>query len=259
MKYSFVLSHKTVHVERKRNIQATLRWFIPSVEKLGDTEIIVVEQGAKKTIEHIPEFRNDSVSLKYIFIHHSGLFNKSWGYNVGARYAQGSTLFFIDNDIILPFESINKGLDLFEFCDAVRCYDRLYALNDAETNAFSDSLQYPPESAKILRDFSVPGGFLIIRKELYKKLGGWDEDFEGWGGEDTAFEHKLSPYRIAAVSEVAYHLHHQNFGVYLDEDNFSHVKKVYRYIRSLSHAEILRRATNTIIGDTTGPRKTLLS
>lgn len=32
-----------------------------------------------------------------------------------------------------------------------------------------------------------PGGILCVRRDLYERVGGWDEAFEGWGYEDVAF------------------------------------------------------------------------
>ncbi|MFO0703411.1 MAG: galactosyltransferase-related protein [Patescibacteria group bacterium] len=244
---SIIISHKSRSPERLRNLKIVVKWLGDIFTKEDQVELIIVEQGGKKTLclEDLPEV---PFPIKCKFVHKEGLFNKSWGYNIGANMARYENLLFIDNDIILTREAVDEGFKVFKHVDGVRFYDRLYALSEEETMAIENRLEYPPKTKRILRDFSVPGGFFLIRKDLFFKLGGWDEEFEGWGGEDDAFYHKLSRHSIVAVTIPAYHLSHPSFGVYDDPKQFEVVKEVYKKIKSLSHEEILEKSKKTILG-----------
>ncbi|MEI7653198.1 MAG: galactosyltransferase-related protein [bacterium] len=247
-KASFIISHKRTSIERERNIDIVLKWFKQILQPEDDIEIVIVEQGEKQTLDP-SNYRDLPYTLSYLFVQKSGYFNKSWGYNIGANMAKSDILNFIDNDIILPRASLEAGFELLDRVDAVRCYDRLYALTNDETNQLSVDINSAQLSKHTLRDFSVPGGYMLIRRDLFYNVGGWDEEFEGWGGEDTAFGYKLLPYQTAAVTEVAFHLHHENYGTSTDTVNFESVRQVYKQITSLSHEQILERAKAVRIGD----------
>jgi len=60
------------------------------------------------------------------------------------------------------------------------------------------------------RDMETQSSMLVVPRTLWDKVGGFDENFEGWGGEDSAFWkactlHAGQPHRVAGN---AYHLWH---------------------------------------------------
>ncbi len=65
-----------------------------------------------------------------------------------------------------------------------------------------------------LRAGEVPplcGGSYVIRRDVYERLGGQDERFRGWGGEDDAMSIKVAKLctRVGIVRDgLAFHLHH---------------------------------------------------
>jgi GT2 family glycosyltransferase len=46
----------------------------------------------------------------------------------------------------------------------------------------------------IMQNF--PGGSLGVRREVYHAIGGMDESFEGWGGEDNEFLDRLNTTNV---------------------------------------------------------------
>jgi hypothetical protein len=53
------------------------------------------------------------------------------------------------------------------------------------------------------------GGIVIYKKEAIVKIGGWCEDFIGWGGEDNFQEHKTKTYLTHFESPYrCYHFWH---------------------------------------------------
>lgn len=60
------------------------------------------------------------------------------------------------------------------------------------------------------RDLETQSSMLVVTRELWDKVGGFDERFEGWGGEDNAFWKACSLHggRPHRISGNAYHLWH---------------------------------------------------
>ena len=74
------------------------------------------------------------------------------------------------------------------------------------------------------------GGLVILSKECFKALNGWDERFLSWGQEDDAFAsaytciYKKSPARVDAI---LYTLYHQDRDQSYSEQNLNFVYKYY--------------------------------
>lgn len=71
----------------------------------------------------------------------------------------------------------------------------------------------PPQRLHIARTTGprTPGGVFAIGRALYEKVGGWDEGFEGWGGEDSAFVMRAGRFgRRSNVGGDCWHLWHEH-------------------------------------------------
>ena len=198
--------------ERRRNLNAVLEWL--RLQELG--EVIVVEQDTAPTLGDIPPFQ----ALRVVFAFNPGPFNKSWGFNVGARMSKGNVLVFADADLLC--RSLPKAVAAARGgVPAIR--------------AFSHVLDLGPEDSEILRtDLSclsdpsfaacaaerrdqgehapLCGGMIVMQRRIYLLVGGWDERFLGWGGEDDAMDIKLGRAGIRpglVKDSAAFHLHHR--------------------------------------------------
>ena len=72
-------------------------------------------------------------------------------------------------------------------------------------------VQRPPDRAPAGEVPPVCGALVLFRREFYMLLGGWDERFLGWGGEDNAMDIKVARAQIQPlVLNIAdgFHLHH---------------------------------------------------
>ena len=94
-KVSMIINHRNSSVDRQENLLSIISYF------KNCCEIIVVEQDDNSKIS-LP---ND---IKHIFIKNSGLFNRSWGFNVGVKSANFDKLCFNDNDIIMNLDDFNQ-------------------------------------------------------------------------------------------------------------------------------------------------------
>ena len=206
--------------QRLENLQAVLKW----VSQLGIDEIIVVEQDRESRLPSgfLP------AGCKSVFAFNEGPFNKSWGFNIGFKQSSGDVLAFGDADILIDSKNL---LESFALChadaDAVNPYDRLIDLTAEETSAFlqtGNGLAAMPSRQIVNREpigefLCFCGGLFVIRRNVFEVLGGFDERFVGWGGEDDAMSIKLDKlvFNTQSVSgQPAYHLFHARHRSRLD-------------------------------------------
>lgn len=111
-------------------------------------------------------------------------FSVSASRNTGVEAASGDMLLIVDADSLAPYETITTALDAAQYGGAHFAYDRIVYLDEAESEQVyrgdaptgSHPRQGPHESSLI-----------AIRRDAYWEAGGYDERFQGYGGEDNAF------------------------------------------------------------------------
>lgn len=148
--------------------------------------------------------------------------------NLGAARAIGDILIFTDSDCVVP-------------ADWIECFERSLALGDSDvimgklvllpSTPLGDSISalgFPAGGSlgfenvwKVSKEGytkSFSSCNCAIRKDIFSKLGGFDESFPYAGGEDTLLAHALveSGYRIRYCPEVvAYHPARESLGGFL--------------------------------------------
>jgi hypothetical protein len=149
-------------------------------------ECIVVEQSVAPEVEqHLPSW------IRYI---HTPLprpdlpYCRSWAFNIAARHARGDILVLHDNDVLIPeryaFEAVQRIDEGYSFVDLKRF---IYYLDTATTTRVFVT-GAPPEAAPALIVQNLDGGLTIVaRRDAYDAIGGFDESYVGWGGEDNDF------------------------------------------------------------------------
>ena len=90
----------------------------------------------------------------------------------------------------------------------IRPHDRLWNLNKIRSRTAGqlgvDRLHLHPKHPQLLG-----GGLLVIHREAWEKVGGYDERFVGWGHEDSDFHTRLlAEASWDRISGQAWHLHH---------------------------------------------------
>lgn len=184
--------------------------------ELSWLEVIVVEQGAAASLEPDSLGRN----VRTLFVFNDGPFNKSWGLNVAARNASHELLVTGDGDMLMSGEALARALVVCrDHYDAVNPYSSLVDLTRPETDAILKggldvtAIRRGPVRDRLAQGEHICfcGGICVFRREVYFALGGMDERFLGWGGEDDAMSANLERYtdRIAMQKDTpAYHLWH---------------------------------------------------
>ena len=83
-----------------------------------------------------------------------------------------------------------------------------------------------------------------MKKNSYLDTPGWDEEFRGWGGEDSAFRDYVvaKGFKVHSNSAIAYHLYHDREHETMNSyrqgcgENRAYYRKVYKF-KSLDHME----------------------
>ena len=198
--------------DRRDNLLAVLRW----LEQWPLLEVIVFEQDSVPRVDPPAAPGN----RRMLFGYNPGPFNKSWGFNVAARQTARPILMFADADVVVG-SSLESAIELCRNgVDAAKPYRRIVDLTADESRRVrnGDWTFVPQRPAQALpnreaqQEFVVfGGGVFVIGRGPYLTLGGFDERFVGWGGEDDAMTIKLRRVgmRLAECGErPALHLWH---------------------------------------------------
>lgn len=170
-------------------------------------EVIVVEQS------WVPEFQQ-LCPPDVVYIHSKTTsptmpFNRSWALNVGAVAARGKYLVLHDADMVVPADFASAiAKQLGSGLDALRLARFIFYLDQEASQRIWTSLQFTGvgEVSRVIANNPTP---VAVVRDKYLQIGGHDESFFGWGGEDNEF---MSRLRTLALGEGAifpiFHLWH---------------------------------------------------
>ena len=169
---------------RLKNLYETLHCI--EYQTYRDYEVILVEEVFNGNI-----IFEDAEVDKYIQVKASKNSNRSWTRNVGAKAAHGDRVLQIDGDILFGKDYFQKIVDCPYgwFIGWGTCY-RLTpeGANEWTLNEDLDQLyRYSDPHYGIIH--SISGGACgfsscFSRQFYFNVLGGYNENFTGWGGED---------------------------------------------------------------------------
>jgi len=176
---SFIIALRIKDNERLNNINITVNYLL----KNFNTNIIIVEAS---DLSCKSQFEFDIEAITHVFIKDENpTFNRSKYFNIGLTHVITPVLVLYDCDILLPIESyilgrnkILEGFDMF-----LPFSDLFYNINYENKKLINETLDL--NTIKI-NEYDRPGcgGACFMNAEIYKYLGGDDENIAGWGPDD---------------------------------------------------------------------------
>lgn len=177
-------------------------------------------------------------------------FNRSEARNNAFVKSTGDILVIADADTIVPHKSFKEAVERVssgELAWAIP-YIHYYNLSVDFTKILLESEGVLPQPSDLTHPASYEhkvlsyAGCLVLPREAYDVVGGYDEDFKGWGYEDNAFRLALdNEWGVhTRVDGAAWHLWHPIYE--RDRFTFNNVKDNYliyknRYERKYGHVD----------------------
>jgi len=157
-----------------------------------------------------PDYKDFRVVEGY---HVVGPFNRSEAINTAAHIAGNWDVAVVaDGDAWVPEEQLKAAVKKSrETGCVVSAFTELWCLNEATTKQL---LKNPKRPAKVPRPTQVKRDHrsicIVVPRVVFEAVGGFDEGYRSWGGEDDAFWHAatLASGEPLRVSGAAYHLWH---------------------------------------------------
>ena len=178
---SFLFAHEGT--DRLPHLQHVIRTIF--AQRNVQVEIVVVDLSHSPIGSQLPE------NVVYQHVDTSGItpgWRKAWAFNIAARRANGEFLVCHDGDVCIPEMYGSELMTAFrQGYDAVSIQRFLFYLTQSTTQqVFQDKkipVAFPPQ--RVLQNFK--GGTIAVTREHFFDIGGFDEGFVDWGGEDDEF------------------------------------------------------------------------
>ena len=203
---------------RMRNFKAFLTCV---VRQTVPCELIVVEEITAGSLSIYKKSLDDCQSQRRrMFLKHvvvpGEVFNKSWLLNIGAKNSVSNILVFMDGDVLFDPNYLEK----IRNADTLPCqlgWSQAIFLSEAGSK---EHLENGYEKHLCIVDRIVvphPGSSSCMglsnvfdRKFFFDELGGYNETYTGWGGEDCDIMKRAlaAAGRWDQLDYTLYHLHH---------------------------------------------------
>jgi GT2 family glycosyltransferase len=136
---------------------------------------------------------------------------RAWAFNVGLKHARAPLLVLHDNDILVPERYAQEALRHFaKGYEVINLKRFIFSLTQRHTERVFNGTSGLADVAPLSIGQNLEGGgSLVIARQAYEDVGGLDETFIGWGGEDNEFWERAQTRRHWPYSSMSLiHLWH---------------------------------------------------
>jgi predicted glycosyltransferase involved in capsule biosynthesis len=226
------------NIQRWNNLKRVLDW----LNGFSGVEVIIVEQDTHSKIEHL------NFPAKHIFTKSNMPFNRSWGFNVGLKNSNSDIVVFTDCDLIMEPNSFISAIKKIEEYDMVSPYSSVVDLNPEESQHQMESIfriSRPGRGEEDHQKINICGGITIFKKEAIMRIGGWCEEFIGWGAEDDFQTIKVENFLTHYEQKSrCYHLYHDREAP--DMKWYQRNLQLLQKYKSLSKEDIAKSINNSL-------------
>jgi len=216
---TFVISYR----QRQLAFYSFYSWFTSLDCELEDLPEVIFIESDKKPNLAIQE-KLEKIGIKYFYVQNNSVFHKTSLLNHGLNLVDTKFLTAFDIDLIPYRNSLLRHLEIAKKSSSflVTGY-RLMApqpfidnKSDLDSIIVRSAIAAEDESSALKKHLTSHEKFGVLplfRTEELKKIGGWDENFVGWGGEDQDIIQRYCNlgYTLCRVPDLLYlHLHHNH-------------------------------------------------
>jgi GT2 family glycosyltransferase len=195
--------------------------------KFPHVEMVVVEQDATQRLAP-----SALEPISYRFFAKQGHFNKSSAFNAGFRLSTCDYIVMHDADIVVKGSYLSDVAALLEFYDGCHIGAKVHYLNEEGTRRLNASGSLPDGNVTNVVGY-FEGGSIACQRDVYRRVGGFDEAYDGYGCEDCCFFERLKKLSNF-YDERSYDFFHLFHGRPSDSDARHAVNKAY-------HASVRRK------------------
>jgi hypothetical protein len=202
------------------------------------------------------------MDCEVIFAKSSGLINKSWLCNIGVVHSWENRIALIDADILMTQSTFDYGMAMIvnDRYKVYSPYSKFLDLNREASIKFSVDYEMQFGRGSLTDRYGnykyKIGGAIFFDRDAYMSIGGYDESFEGWGGEDDEFYVRavrlLKVSKSDRVDDNIYHLWHDRSQITAHEKYSENVAKL-RVTETIELSELKNKIAGSwnFIGDLT--------
>lgn len=190
-----------------------LRFLLRSIaDNYGDLfDVLLVEQDVEPQIEGLV---SEFTGVRTEFLYNPDAFNRGWGYNVAVKHLTTLPVVgLLDTDVLLGRNFVDEVISCHAEFEAISPYANVYFTNLAEADRIRTGAPVGilDDQARIRKPTSLTGGILLIQRQTYLAVNGF-EQYTGYGGEDRALDvtllSEMPVERLRIAPYVYVHLFH---------------------------------------------------
>ena len=137
------------------------------------------------------------------------IWSRSRSLNIGIKYATGDHTLFVDSDCVIPSNYIKQHIEVGSIHN-IFTYSPVYDTNKNVTKSHNTE-----KLKKYTTKETRPAGWshMCVSRQWLINNGGFDEEYVGWGAEDSDLflRLKIGGIRAVEVSTYPYHLWHPQY------------------------------------------------
>jgi cellulose synthase/poly-beta-1,6-N-acetylglucosamine synthase-like glycosyltransferase len=231
--FTYVIGYRH-KADRLQNLRKVLDW----INGFQGVEVLLIEQDKHSKISQL------NLKAKHHFLKSNMPYNKSWSFNYATKIAQSDIIVFADSDLIMNPNQLIEALNQVKDFEMVNPYYSVIDLNQQESNfPFEQMIQIdrPGRGETDHQKVPICGGICIFRREALQKIGGWSEQYVGWGAEDDHISVKVKHFlNWTELKNKCYHLFHtrENPDMNLYQRNLQLLNRT----ANLSKEEVMKEA-----------------
>jgi hypothetical protein len=186
--------------------------------------------------------------------------NKSKAVNLAAKKAKRDIFVIADADVVYDPNLIVEALRLLQKEAWIVPFSEVYNVEKGGTDRLLNTSPKWPIELKLddcTRSDWVYEGFagklFVITRENFEKVGGFDERFIGWGGEDDAFSHSVQTLcgKLVNLDGEIFHLWHPSSSYESNPNGKANANLLNRYERAKGNKQemaklIEEKSTNIV-------------